>query len=64
MDNKKLIAITGASSGIGAATAKAFSEAGYPLLLMARRIELMESMNLPNAICKEVDVLDLEGMKA
>ena len=64
MDNKKLIAITGASSGIGAATAKAFSEAGYPLLLMARRIELMEAMNLPNAICKEVDVLDLEGMKA
>ncbi|HAA87063.1 MAG TPA: oxidoreductase [Verrucomicrobiales bacterium] len=64
MDNKKLIAITGASSGIGAATAKAFSDAGYPLLLMARRIELMESMNLPNAICKEVDVLDLEGMKA
>ena len=64
MDNKKLIAITGASSGIGAATAKAFSAAGYPLLLMARRIELMEAMNLPNAICKEVDVLDLEGMKA
>ena len=63
MDNKKLIAITGASSGIGAATAKAFSAAGYPLLLMARRIELMEAMNLPNAICKEVDVLDLEGMK-
>ncbi|NCG26959.1 MAG: SDR family NAD(P)-dependent oxidoreductase [Verrucomicrobiales bacterium] len=64
MDNKKLIAITGASYGIGAATAKALSEAGYPLLLMARRIELMEAMNLPNAICKEVDVLDLEGMKA
>ena len=64
MDNKKLIAITGASSGIGAATAKAFSAAGYPLLLMARRIELMEAMNLPNANCKEVDVLDLEGMKA
>ncbi|MDA7650195.1 SDR family oxidoreductase [Verrucomicrobiales bacterium] len=64
MDNKKLIAITGASSGIGAAIAKAFSAAGYPLLLMARRIELMEAMNLPNALCKEVDVLDLEGMKA
>lgn len=63
MENKKLIAITGASSGIGAAMAKAFSLAGYPLLLMARRIELMEAMNLPNAICKKVDVLDLEGMK-
>ena len=63
MENKKLIAITGASSGIGAAMAKAFSSAGYPLLLMARRIELMEAMSLPNAICKKVDVLDLEGMK-
>ena len=63
MENKKLIAITGASSGIGAAMAKAFSLAGYPLLLMARRIELMEAMILPNAICKKVDVLDLEGMK-
>ena len=63
MENKKLIAITGASSGIGAAMAKAFSLAGYPLLLMARRIELMEAMSLPNAICKKVDVLDLEGMK-
>ena len=45
MENKKLIAITGASSGIGAAMAKAFSLAGYPLLLMARRIELMEAMS-------------------
>ena len=63
MENKKLIAITGASSGIGAAMAKAFSSAGYPLLLTARRIELMEAMSLPNAICKKVDVLDLEGMK-
>ena len=64
MENKKLIAITGTSSGIGAAMAKAFSSASYPLLLMARRIELMEAMNLPNAICREVDVLDLEGMKS
>jgi NADP-dependent 3-hydroxy acid dehydrogenase YdfG len=31
-----LIVITGASSGIGAATAKLFSAQGYPLLLLAR----------------------------
>ena len=42
--------ITGASSGIGEATAKAFSNAGYPTLLLARRIEIMESFNLKNSI--------------
>lgn len=55
---KKLVVITGASSGIGAATAKAFSEAGYPLLLLARRLARMEALGLPNTICREVDVLD------
>ena len=43
---KPLAVITGASSGIGAATAKAFSKAGYPTLLLARRVEIMESFNL------------------
>ena len=45
---KPLAVITGASSGIGEATAKAFSNAGYPTLLLARRIEIMESFNLKN----------------
>jgi NADP-dependent 3-hydroxy acid dehydrogenase YdfG len=35
---KPLVVITGASSGIGAATAKTFSEAGHPLLLVSRRL--------------------------
>ena len=64
MDQKKLVVITGASSGIGAATAKAFAAAGYPLLLLARRVELLEAMGLPNAICRKVDVLDLGGLRA
>ena len=64
MSDKKLVVITGASSGIGAATAKAFSDAGYPLLLLARRLDRMQALNLPNAIIKEVDVLDLDAMKA
>ena len=46
---KKLAVITGASSGIGEATAKAFSNAGYPTLLLARRLEKMESFNLTNS---------------
>lgn len=55
---KKLVVVTGASSGIGAATAKAFSEAGYPLLLLARRLDPMKELNLPETICRSVDILD------
>ncbi len=63
-DSKPLVVITGASSGIGAATAKLFSKAGYPLLLLARRKEPMEALGLPNALCRAVDVLDLESFKS
>lgn len=35
---KGLVVITGVSAGIGEATAIRFSEAGYPLLLIARRL--------------------------
>lgn len=54
--SKPLIAISGASSGIGKATAHLFSQAGHPLLLMARRLELLEELNLPNTLCRFVDV--------
>lgn len=59
-----LVIITGASSGIGAATARAFSAAGYPLLLLARRLEPMETLQLPNALCRDVDVLNAAEFKA
>lgn len=60
---KPLIAITGASSGIGEAAAKLFSEKGYPLLLLARRIEKIEQFDLPNTLCKKVDVTDINALK-
>lgn len=59
-----LVAITGASSGIGAAAARAFSEAGHPLLLMARRVARLESLALPDTIVREVDVTDRAAMEA
>jgi NADP-dependent 3-hydroxy acid dehydrogenase YdfG len=60
---KPLVAITGASSGIGAAAARAFSDAGHPLLLTARRVELIEELGLPDAICRAHDVMDAEGYR-
>lgn len=56
-NSKPLVVITGASSGIGEACAKAFFEAGYPLLLLARRLDRLHALNLhPDVICAQVDV--------
>ena len=57
---KKLVVITGASSGFGKALAMEFNKAGYPLLLLARRIELLKEMDLENTICEKVDVTNRE----
>lgn len=58
MTDKPLVAITGASSGIGEAVARAFSAAGHPVLLMARRVDRMEALGLPRAVIRKVDVRD------
>ncbi|MCL3780598.1 SDR family oxidoreductase [Prolixibacteraceae bacterium JC049] len=60
---KELIVITGASSGIGKAIAEKFAEMGHPMLLLARRVELLEAMNLPNTICEKVNVTNLDALK-
>lgn len=60
---KKLVVVTGASSGIGREIAKKFSENGHAVLLLSRRLDKMEELNLPNSLCKSVDVTDLQGMK-
>lgn len=61
---KPLIIITGASSGIGEACARLFAAAGHPLLLLARRLERMEALNLPNTLCRAVDIRDRESFAA
>ncbi|AJI72629.1 oxidoreductase [Francisella tularensis subsp. novicida GA99-3548] len=60
---KSLVVITGASSGIGAAIAKRFSEAGHSLLLVGRRVEKIEELNLPNTLIRKVDVTDAHALK-
>lgn len=55
---KNLVVITGASSGFGKALALEFNKAGYPLLLLARRVEKLQELNLTNTICEKVDVTD------
>jgi len=64
VEDKPLVAITGASSGIGEATARAFSAAGHPVLLMARRMDRMEALGLPNAVLRQVDVRDRNAIAA
>lgn len=61
---KPLIVITGASSGIGQATARLFSREGHPLLLIARRLERMEALGLPDTLCSATDVTDREAVAA
>lgn len=60
---KKLVVITGASSGFGLEMAKLFSENDYPTLLLARRTKGLEEMNLKNSLVRKVDVLDYESFK-
>lgn len=60
---KKLVVITGASSGIGMETAKKFSANGHPTLLISRRKDIMEKLNLENSISVSADVSNLEEVR-
>lgn len=59
----KLVVVTGASSGIGKEIANKMSSNGHPVLLLSRRLDKMEELELPNSLCKSVDVTDIEAME-
>ena len=50
--------------GIGAATAAAFAAEGHPLLLLARRIDRLRELDLPNAELAQVDVTDAQAIQS
>ncbi|MFD9637283.1 hypothetical protein ACFWX8_42665, partial [Streptomyces violascens] len=37
---------------------------GHPLLLLARRVERIEALGLPDTLARAVDVTDAKGMAA
>jgi NADP-dependent 3-hydroxy acid dehydrogenase YdfG len=61
-NNKPLVVITGASSGIGRSTAKAFADEGHPLLLISRGIEPLPELNSARVLYEQVDVVDYEAV--
>ena len=57
--NKKTIWITGASSGIGEASARKFAKEGWKVIISARRVELLEKLSIDeNIFSYPLDVTD------
>lgn len=65
MAQTRIAVVTGASSGIGAATARALHDVGFKLVLGARRLEKLREIGDPlGALSLPLDVTDLESVLA
>lgn len=65
MSERKTAVVTGASSGIGAATARQLAEAGFDVVVGARRIEKLREVAAPiGATALPLDVRDRASVEA
>jgi len=64
MSHRKIILLTGASSGIGEATARRLVQAGHQLVIGARRIERLQALRdeLGSIDCLAIDVTQAEDL--
>lgn len=64
IDNRMFI-VTGASSGIGLATAKALAGSGAKVALLARSTKALEALSaeLPGSLAVTADMTDFEGVR-
>lgn len=58
-----LVVITGASSGIGLALARAFAKEGNALLLIARHMKPVDGLPADRTACAEADVADYDALE-
>ena len=61
--SQELVVITGASSGIGRAIARAFAAEGNPLLLIARHMKMPQDLPADRTICAEADVANYGALE-
>lgn len=63
--NGKVFVVTGASSGIGLATARALTVAGGKVALLARSADILQSLEaeLPGSFAIPVDVTDFDALR-
>ena len=62
---KKIAVVTGASSGIGAATARSLSEAGYTVYVGARRVDRLKKLAEEiGGVASPLDVTDQDSVDA